>query len=102
MKKSFNERCYEVVRGVPKGKVVTYKEIARKLGSRAYRAVGSAMKKNKDKNVRCYKVVKSGGEVGGFNKGVKEKIKLLRKEGIEVVKEKRKWIIDLEKYNFSF
>ena len=46
MKKSFNERCYEVLRRVPEGHVVTYKQIAEKLKGKAYRAVGMAMKMN--------------------------------------------------------
>ena len=43
---SFNEKCYKILRKVPKGKVTTYGEIARKLNSKAYRAVGNAMNKN--------------------------------------------------------
>jgi|TARA_Y100000034_G_scaffold131031_1_gene190874 methylated-DNA-[protein]-cysteine S-methyltransferase len=46
MKKSFNERCYDLLSKVPKGKVSTYGEVARVLGTRAYRAVGNAMNKN--------------------------------------------------------
>ncbi|MEX2017335.1 MAG: MGMT family protein, partial [Candidatus Pacearchaeota archaeon] len=46
MKKSFNECCYNVLIKVPYGKVTTYKEIARALHSKAYRAVGNAMNKN--------------------------------------------------------
>jgi len=42
-KKSFNEKCYSILVKVPKGKVTTYKEIARKLNSKAYRAVGNAI-----------------------------------------------------------
>ncbi|HQJ57151.1 MAG TPA: MGMT family protein, partial [Caldisericia bacterium] len=35
IKKSFNEKCYSILVKVPKGKVTTYKEIARKLNSKA-------------------------------------------------------------------
>ena len=38
--KIFDERCYDVLRRVPKGRVTTYGEIARALGTGAYRAVG--------------------------------------------------------------
>jgi methylated-DNA-[protein]-cysteine S-methyltransferase len=44
--KTFFEKVYDVVRKVPEGRVTTYKEVANALGSRAYRGVGQAMKKN--------------------------------------------------------
>lgn len=107
--KSFNERCYSVLRKVPRGKVTTYKEIANALNSKAYRAVGNAMNKNpyafvgsgeaggsKSKSlfVPCHRVVKSNGEIGGFVSGIKNKIKMLRKEGIEINKGR----INMKKY----
>lgn len=99
MKNNFNQKCYSLLKKVPRGRVVTYKEIARKLGSRGYRAVGNAMNRNKDLiNIHCYKVVKSDGSVGGYSKGVKKKIELLRKGGILVKNNK----IDLEKFGFRF
>jgi len=95
----FNDRCYELLKKVPEGKVTTYKEIARALHSKAYRAVGNAMNKNKDlKNIHCYKVVKSDGNVGGYAKGVKKKIQLLKKERIKIKNGK----IDLMKFGWKF
>ena len=44
--KSFAEKTYDLLRQVPAGRVTTYKEIAHALGTRAYRGVGPAMKKN--------------------------------------------------------
>ena len=44
--KSFAEKAYELLRTVPEGRVTTYKEIAHALGTRAYRGVGQAMRKN--------------------------------------------------------
>ena len=96
--KNFNEKCYELLRKVPRGKVVTYKEIARALNSKAYRIVGRAMKKNKNRKISCYKVVKSNGEIGGFNRGIKEKIRLLRKDGIIIKNNK----VHLKKYRWRF
>ncbi|MEK6840792.1 MAG: MGMT family protein [Nanoarchaeota archaeon] len=99
MKSSFNKKCYEVLKKVPRGKVVTYKEIARVLRSRAYRAVGSAMNKNPySPRVPCHRVVCSNGEVGGFASGTRKKIFMLRREGIKIVNGK----IDLEKYLHRF
>ncbi len=95
--KSFNERCYEVLRKVPKGKVTTYKEIARALHTKAYRAVGNAMNKNPySPKVPCHRVVKSNRDIGGFASGTKKKTTMLKKEGVVVFKGK----IDLNKYFF--
>lgn len=94
----FNDKCYRLLRKVPLRKVVTYREIARKLNCKGYRAVGNAMHRNKDRKIKCYKVVCSNGNAGGFNRGKKEKIKLLQKEGIEIINGK----IDLKRYGWRF
>lgn len=67
---------------------MTYGEVARAAGSpRAARAVGSALRKNPDlARVPCHRVVRFDGGVGGYAGGVRAKIKLLRSEGVEVVK----------------
>ena len=46
--KTFEARCYELLKLIPKGKVTTYGEIARALNTKAYQAVGNAMAKNKN------------------------------------------------------
>ena len=100
MKKSFNEKCYALLRKVPRGRVTTYGEIARALGTRAYRAVGNAMNKNPYMpEVACHRVVSSDGSLGGYAGGEKEKIEMLAGEGIHV-KDGR--IVDFEKKLFVF
>lgn len=95
----FKDKCYKLLKKVPKGKVVTYKEIARALNTRAYRAVGRAMKVNPNPIiVPCHRVIKSSGKIGGYAKGVKKKIQLLRNEGIKINNRK----IDLKKYGWRF
>ena len=95
MKDSFSRKCYKILRKVPRGKVTTYKELAKALKSKAYRAVGNAMNKNPySPKVPCHRVVRTNGEVGGFASGTRKKISMLRKEGIKVVKGK----IDFGKY----
>lgn len=79
---SFSLRVYGLVKRIPKGKVTTYKEIARKLNSRAYRAVGNSLNKNRFKDVPCHRVVCSSGYVGGFARGIEKKINMLKKEGV--------------------
>jgi len=98
MNKSFSERCYRILRKVPKGKVTTYKALAERLNTKAYRAVGSAMNRNPyAPKVPCHRVINSSGNLGGFASGIKNKIKLLKKEGIQIKNNK----IDLRKYQFK-
>lgn len=98
--KTFSERCYALLRKVPRGKVTTYRELAKGLGTKAYRAVGTAMNKNPDApKTPCHRVVKSDGHVGGFARGTKKKIEMLKKEGVEIEKGKVK---DFEKVLFRF
>jgi O-6-methylguanine DNA methyltransferase len=81
--KTFKEKVLEVVRLIPKGKVMTYREVATRAGSpRAFRVVGSIMKKNYDKNIPCHRVIRSDGKVGEYNRGGEQaKTKILKKEG---------------------
>jgi methylated-DNA-[protein]-cysteine S-methyltransferase len=86
---SFDQKCYQLLKLIPKGKVTTYKEIAKTLGSKAYRAVGNAMRKNPDiPVVPCHRVVCSDGSLGGYVRGVKIKELLLKEEGINIKNEK--------------
>tara|TARA_Y100000034_G_C6728501_1_gene322611 strand:- start:338 stop:655 length:318 start_codon:yes stop_codon:yes gene_type:complete len=99
---NFQNKIYNILKKVPKGKVTTYGSISRVLGKKSYRAVGNALNKNpysfsKKGNVACHRVIRSNGELGGFASGVKKKIQLLKKEGVQIVKGK----IDLEKYEFK-
>ncbi|MEK6945382.1 MAG: MGMT family protein [Nanoarchaeota archaeon] len=100
MEKSFSEKCYTVLRKVPKGKVTTYKEIARALKTKAYRAVGTAMNKNPyAPEVPCHRVVNSNGNLGGFASGCENKIKLLKKEGVRIENNR---VVDFEKVLYKF
>lgn len=82
MKKSFSEKVRDVVRKIPKGKVLTYGEVARRAGnSKAYRAVGNIMNKNYDQKIPCHRVIRSDGGLGGYNRGAKTKKALLISEG---------------------
>ena len=96
---TFNDRCYKLLRKVPKGKVTTYGEIAKKLGTEGYRAVGNAMHRNPYAPVvPCHRVVRSDGTLGGYAGGLKKKIKLLNQEKVEVKGGK----VNLKKYMYKF
>jgi len=80
----FTEKVYKIVSHIPKGKILTYNEVAKRAGNpKAYRAVGNILNKNRDfKTIPCHRVVRSDGRVGGYVHGTDKKINLLRKEGI--------------------
>ena len=85
MKQQFKEKVYRVVFSISKGKVLSYKGVAKKAGnSNAYRAVGNILNRHKIKKLPCHRVVKSNGEVGGYRWGRKKKIALLKKEGVKI------------------
>ena len=82
---NFNEKCYELLNQIPEGKVTTYKEMANALNTNAWRAVGSAMAKNKMLFViPCHRVVRSDGTIGQYALGSEKKAELLTIEGIEI------------------
>ncbi len=100
----FSEKVYDLCKKIPKGKISTYYCIARALNTKAYRAVGQALKNNKDpKNIPCFKIVKNNGEIGGYSgnnpENISKKIKLLKKEGVEIKNNK---ILNLEKVLYKF
>ena len=81
---TFRESVFKVVRQIPRGKTLTYKEVAKKAGSpNAYRAVGNALNTNYDPKIPCHRVIRSNGEVGGYNRGsMKKEIKLKKEKAL--------------------
>ena len=83
--KTFKQRVLEVVRKIPKGKILTYKEVAKRAGSpKAFRAVGNILNKNFDSKIPCHRVIRSDGKAGGYNRGTKAKMKRLKEENIRI------------------
>ena len=79
---NFQDKVYEIVRKIPVGKVLTYKEVADMIGNpKAYRAVGNILNKNFDPTIPCHRVIRSDGKLGGYNRGEQSKILKLKKEG---------------------
>jgi len=83
MKRLFSDRVRDVVRRIPKGKTMTYKQVAAKAGNpKAARAVGAVMRTNYLKDVPCHRVVHSDGTIGNYNRGgATRKRAMLRAEG---------------------
>ncbi len=78
----FQERVFNVVKQIPKGKTLTYGEVALRAGNPgAARAVGSILSTNYDPKIPCHRVIRSDGKMGGYNRGIENKIKILTKEG---------------------
>lgn len=82
---NFKERVLQVVREIPVGQTMSYKDVAmRSHAFGAARAVGTVMRNNFDLSVPCHRVVSSDGSVGEYNRGGKEKkIEMLRSEGVK-------------------
>lgn len=81
MRSNFKIRVYEIVKGIDRGKVMTYKEVADVAGfPGAWRAVGNVLNKNKNPKIPCHRVIRSDGKLGGYNKGLDLKKKILQEE----------------------
>ncbi|MFA6330025.1 MAG: MGMT family protein [Candidatus Micrarchaeia archaeon] len=89
---TFSQKVYAAACRIPKGKVSTYAAVARAIGKPgAARAVGNALRNNPHPIVvPCHRVVRSDGRVGGYGgrQDSKEKIKILKKEGVKIKKGK--------------
>ena len=79
----FKEKVLNVVRKIPRGKTMSYKEVAKRASRpKSARAVGNIMTKNFDPSVPCHRVIKSDGTLGNYNRGgTKKKMSIMRKEG---------------------
>lgn len=92
------ERVYEYVKTVPRGKVVTYGQVAAAIGApRCARQVGWALHVNPEPGViPCHRVVNREGRLApAFAFGGEEvQASLLEAEGVEV----RDGYVDLKKY----
>lgn len=82
---TFKEQVFAVVKTIPAGKTMTYKEVATAIGKpKAARAVGTALKTNYDPAIPCHRVIRSDGQTGGYNRGADNKKVILQKEAENV------------------
>ena len=98
MAKLIKEQVFEYLRTVPRGKVVTYGQIAEHFGNKkAARAVGNMLHQNPDMLLYpCYKVVNSKGRLSKnyLFGGIDKQREMLEQEGIKVVD----YTVDLIEY----
>ena len=80
----FQKEIWNVLKTIPYGKTITYKEIAEKLNKlKAYRAVGSAIGHNPIPIIiPCHRVIGANNKLTGYSGGIENKIKLLKLEGV--------------------
>lgn len=97
---NFDEKVWALCRKVPKGRVTTYREIAKALKTKAYRAVGNALHANPYAPiVPCHRIVNSDGCLSGYGSNIKRRLLHLKKEGIRV---KNNRVIDFENVLYRF
>lgn len=96
MPQEFTKKVLQIVAKIPRGKLMTYSEVAKGAGSpRAYRAVGNILNRNfherswqlpviKSIAIPCHRVIRSDGQIGGYALGKIAKEKLLLKEGLKI------------------
>lgn len=95
-----SNQLYKLLEKIPEGKVSTYKELAKKLNTKGYRAVGKLVGLNPNApKVPCHRVVRTDGGLGGYAFGIEKKIQILSEEGIEVINNK---IVDFGKKLHKF
>ena len=84
----FQIKVWNYLKKIPKGKVKTYKQIAKAIGMpKAARAVANACGKNPyAPKIPCHRVIRSDGGLGGYSGrgGIRQKLKLLRSEKVEI------------------
>lgn len=82
----FQRRVLEACAQVPAGQVISYGELALRVGQpNAARAVGRALARNPVPIlVPCHRIVRADGGLGGFTAGLEWKRRLLRLEGVKI------------------
>lgn len=85
----FQHRVYTLLGTVPRGRVVTYGDLARAVGCRSARPIGGALRRNPQApQIPCHRVIAADGTPGGFKgrtatDSIAEKTALLAEEGVE-------------------
>lgn len=81
---------------IPRGKTCSYSYLAKRVGTKAYRVVGSIMANNKfNPVIPCHRVIKANRELGSFNhkEDNLRKKDMLEKEGVDILKQGNKFYV---------
>lgn len=98
---TFFDQVYTLVHNIPQGKVTTYGEIAKALGTRDARRIGHALHANPDPTTPCHRVVTKDGKLSesyAFG-GSPEQYSRLKEEGITFIDRTH---VNLSKHLFTF
>ncbi|MGQ4873542.1 MAG: methylated-DNA--[protein]-cysteine S-methyltransferase [Promethearchaeia archaeon] len=64
---NFSKEVIDIVMNVPFGQIITYSDIAKKINSKAYRAIGNILRKNPlPLIIPCHRVINKNGNIGGY------------------------------------
>ena len=86
---TFQKKVWNILKTIPYGKTLTYKQIAQKLNINSPRAVGNAVGHNPlPVIIPCHRVIGKNNNLTGFSAGINNKIKLLKLEGIDITQYK--------------
>ena len=98
---TFNQRVWALTARIPRGRVTTYGELAKALGSPgASRAVGNALNRNPyAPEVPCHRVVGSSGDLTGFAGGLEKKRRMLEEEGVGLISESRVSVSNIYRFD---
>ena len=84
----FQIKVWNYLKKIPKGKVKTYKQVAKGIGMpKAARAVANACAKNPyAPKIPCHRVIRSDGGLGGYSGpgGIRQKMRILRSEKVKI------------------
>ncbi len=79
----FQQKVYDALLLIPRGKVTTYKILWDFIGCRSAQAIGQALTRNPDApEVPCHRVIKTDGTIGGYAFWISEKRSILDVEGV--------------------
>lgn len=94
---SNRDLVYKIISSIPKGKVLTYGQVAKLTGIKSPRAIGNILHNNTDtEKIPCHRVINSKGKVAknyAFG-GAKGQVDKLVREGVQIEKDR----VDLNKY----
>lgn len=78
----FQQRVYAATRLIPRGTVISYGELARRIDCKSARAVAQALRRNPfAPEVPCHRVVGADGSLTGFH-GQRDMTALARKRAL--------------------
>lgn len=80
---AFQQKVYDALKLIPRGKVTTYKKLGEYIGCKSAQAIGQALTRNPHApKVPCHRVIKTDMTIGGYAFGIPQKRHILEAEGV--------------------